>query len=255
MVIGVKQASEHAFDANVNNKEILNITSNDTLHVKMNTNDAYKNNAYRSGNSVRLVYNDNDEKIIYSSDIRLIVRSTKDSLASLRIEKSAEGSSYQQAKVRANNINYNYALNGNELLLDAFLTTAYENKFSDQEVELILYLPEGTTLYADDNTYSFHRNSSYHDDILDNGMEEHYLKIMHNEIMCSDCPDEDYEFKVNINDDDSRIRINDEGLEINTNDSSLKINEEGVNAESETVRVNINENGINITSEENNTVE
>ena len=255
IVIGVKQASEHAFDASVNNKETLNITANDTLRVKMASNDTYKNNAYRSGNSVRLVYNDNDEKIIYSSDIRLIVRSTKDSLAYLKIEKSAEGSSYQQAKERAKNINYNYALIGNELLLDAFLTTAYENKFSDQEVELILYLPEGTTLYADDNTYSFHRNSSYHDDILDNGMEEHYLKIMQNEIKCLDCPDEEYKVRVNINDNDSHIKIDDNGLEIKAEGSNLKIDDEGVKAESETVRVNIDENGINITSEDKDTVE
>ena len=255
IVIGVKQASEHAFDASVNNKETLNITANDTLRVKMASNDTYKNNAYRSGNSVRLVYNDNDEKIIYSSDIRLIVRSTKDSLAYLKIEKSAEGSSYQQAKERAKNINYNYALIGNELLLDAFLTTAYENKFSDQEVELILYLPEGTTLYADNNTYSFHRNSSYHDDILDNGMEEHYLKIMQNEIKCLDCPDEEYKVRVNINDNDSHIKIDDNGLEIKAEGSNLKIDDEGVKAESETVRVNIDENGINITSEDKDTVE
>ncbi|PWI30261.1 hypothetical protein DI383_07320 [Flavobacteriaceae bacterium LYZ1037] len=252
-VIGVKQASEHAFDANVNTKETLNITANDTLKVKMTTNDAYKNSVYRNSNSVRLVYNENDEKIIYSSDIRLIVRSTKDSLASLRIEKSAEGSSYQQAKERANNINYNYVLKDNELLLDAYLTTAYENKFSDQEVELILYLPEGSTLYADDNTYIFHRNSSYYDDILENGMEEKYLKIMNNEILCSDCPDED--FKIDINDNDSHIKINDKGIEIKSKGSNLEINDAGVNANSETMKVNIDENGINITSDDNHTVE
>ncbi len=259
IVIGVKQASEHAFDASANNKETLYITAKDTLKVKMTTNDAYKNSSYRSSNSVRLVYNDNDEKIIYSSDIRLIVRSTKDSLASLRIEKSAEGSSYQQAKQRANNINYNYVLNGNELLLDAYLTTAYENKFSDQEIELILYLPEGTTLYADDNTYSFHRNSSYYNDILENGMEEQYLEIMYNEIRCIDCPgediDEDYNVRININEDGSHIKIDEDGLEIKSDGSNLKIDDEGVKAESETVRVNIDENGINITSEDNDTVE
>ncbi|GAL71873.1 hypothetical protein [Jejuia pallidilutea] len=83
--------------------------------------------------------------MIYSSDIRLIVRSTKDSLASLSIEKTSEGSSYQIAKQRAEQINYNYALVGKELLLDAYLTTDFKHKFRDQEVHLILYLPEGST--------------------------------------------------------------------------------------------------------------
>ncbi len=251
VVISIKQASEHAFDASVSNKEVLYIASSDTLNLKMVGNDNYKKNIYRHGSSFRIVYDENDDKIIYSSDIRLIVRSTKDSLASISIEKNAEGSSYQQAKKRANNIIYNYELNGNNLLLDAYLTTKIENKFSDQEVEVILYLPEGTVLYADDNTYSFHRNSSYYNDILDNGMEEHYLQIIDDGVICLDCP-EDYKVKVDVSNDRTHLKIDETGLEIKTNDSSLEINEDGVKADGEEVKVNIDDNGIEITTEDDN---
>ena len=123
-IIGVKHASEHAFDAQVTKKELLNITANDTINLRMIGNDRYhksnSGNLYRN-NSFKLVHNENDEKMIYNSDIRLIVRSTKDSLASLSIEKNAEGSNYQVAKERAEQINYNYTLTNNELLLDAYL--------------------------------------------------------------------------------------------------------------------------------------
>ncbi|WP_223034112.1 PspC domain-containing protein [Hanstruepera marina] len=251
VVIGVRQASEHAFDASVTKKEVLNISASDTLNLKMVGNDNYRKGVYRHGSSYRLLHDENDDKIIYSSDIRLIVRSTKDSLASIGIEKNAEGSDYQLAKKRANNINYNYELKDNELLLDGYLTTKIENKFSDQEVEIILYLPEGSTLYADDNTYSFHRNSSYYNDILDNGMEEHYLKIIDDDVICSDCPDEDFHLKVDVDNDGARVKINDKGIEIKSTDSSLEINEDGVKANGEEVKVNIDENGIEITSEDN----
>ncbi|PNQ72214.1 hypothetical protein C1T31_12880 [Hanstruepera neustonica] len=247
-VIGIREASEHAFDASVTNKEVINIRANDTLNIKMVGNDNYRKDVYRHGSSYRLLRDENDDKIIYSSDIRLIVRSTTDSLASISIEKNAEGSDYQIAKKRANNINYNYKLVGNELFLDGYLTTKIENKFSDQEVEVILYLPEGSVLYADDNTYSFHRNSSYYNDILDNGMEEHYLRIIDDGVECMDCPG-DYKVKVDVGNDRTHVRLDENGLEIKTNDSNLEVNKDGVKANGEDVKVNIDENGIEITSE------
>ena len=249
IIMGVKQASEHAFDANIVNKTQLNITAKDTVFVKMAGNNNYyrskHGHLYRDTNGFKIVPDENDEKIIYSSDIRLIVRSTKDSLASLSIEKKAEGSSYIIAKKRAEAINYGFSLTNNELLLDAYLTTAFENKYRDQEVELILYLPEGSILYADDNTYSFHRNYSDYNDILDNGMEEHYLKIMHDDTKCLDC-DEDT-FDVNVNTE--TIKINEDGIEIRDNTDHVKINGNGIKVESDDVKVNIDKNGIDITSD------
>jgi phage shock protein PspC (stress-responsive transcriptional regulator) len=249
IVIGVKQASEHAFDASVTEKVTLNVTANDTLKIKMYGNDNYKKHISRNG-GFKLVYNEEDEKIIFSSDVRLIVRSTKDSLASIHIEKNAEGSSYQQAKERAKNIQYNYTLRNSELMLDSYLTTEYENKFSDQEIEIILYLPEGTSLIADENTHSFHSNTSRYNDILDNGMEGFLLKIIDNAIICEDCP-EDFNIDINVNNNNSRVKIDEDGIDIKSSDSSLEINQDGVKAESESVRVDIDENGINITSDGN----
>jgi len=249
IVIGVKQASEHAFDANISEKVELNITANDTLKIKMYGNDSYKKHIRRN-TGFELVYNEADEKIIFSSDVRLIVRSTKDSLASINIQKSAEGSSYKQAKERAKNINYNFNLRNNVLMLNSYLTTDFQNKFSDQEVEIILYLPEGTSLIADENTSSFHSNTSSYNDILDHGMEGYLLKIMDNSIYCEDCPSE-FNIDIDVNDKKSRVKINNEGVNIKSNESSLEINQNGVKAESETVRVDIDENGINISTEKN----
>lgn len=249
IVMGVRHASEHAFDANVVQKEQINITANDTVYVKMVGNDNYYRSKhgylYRDSNGFKIVPDENDENIIYSSDIRLIVRSTKDSLAALSIEKRAEGSSYALAKKRAEGIKYNYTLNNNELLLDAFLITDLKNKYRDQEVELILYLPEGSTLYAEENTYSFHRNTSGYNDILNNGQEEHYLKILYNDTKCLDCNDE--AFEVNV--DTEGVKINEDGIEIRDNKDHVEINSNGIKVESDDVKVNIDRSGINIKSD------
>ncbi|RSK39121.1 PspC domain-containing protein [Mangrovimonas spongiae] len=248
IIIGIRQASEHAFDANATKTETLQVTAQDTLYLKMQGNTLYSNSVYRNHTPYKLVYNEADEKLIYSSDVRLIVKSTKDSLASIRIEKTAEGNSYKAARERANDIDYSYLLSGNELQLNAYHTTAFKSKFRDQEVEVTLYLPEGLTLYADDNTYSFHRNSSYYNDILHNDMEEHYLKVMDDELQCLDCDDEDFEVNIDIKKKDKGVIINGDSLEIKGDKSLIKINDEGINAKSESVNVKIDDNGVNISS-------
>ncbi len=251
-VLGIRQVAEHAMEASVTEQKELMIQSTDTLRIKMANNPTYTKRFGRwSSDPFRLVYDENDQKLIYSSDVRLIVRSTKDSMASLGIEKIADARTYQQAKEFANNIDYGYELSGNTLLLDSYLTTDFDNKYHDQKVELILYLPEGTTVFADDNTYSYHRNSDRYNDILKNGMEEHYLKVIEDDMICLDCEDDDYKIKVRIDDDTRGIRIDDDGFEIKGDSGSLEIDDEGVRAKTEDVKVNIDEDGIEITSDDN----
>lgn len=190
-IFAIKQATETAYDADAITEETLNIRTGDTLKVKMVSNSIYEYDARRRG-GLNIKYNENDEKVIYSTDVRLIVRATEDSIAKIVIEKSAESSSYLNAKRKAEAIDYGYSFNNNTLALDAYLTTDFKNKYRDQEVTVILYLPVGTILYADTNTYSFHRNNSYHKDILNNGDEEKFLIIEKEGTHCLDCPEEEY---------------------------------------------------------------
>jgi len=233
VITGVKQATEHAFDAKVTVKEQLNVKANDTLKIKMMGNYSYGDYFNRHDNHYNITEEDNG-RTITSSDIRLVVRSTKDSLATIIIEKEANGSNYNVARTRAKNINYNYALVNNELQLNAFLSTDIDNKFSEQEVLIILYLPEGTVLYADDNTYSFHRNSSYYNDILDNGMEEQYLKIIEDDTECIDCINKDDEDEKEFIEEATEIIETITGETSSNEDKpevSLKIDEDGVDLE------------------------
>ncbi|MBO3116629.1 PspC domain-containing protein [Winogradskyella sp. DF17] len=223
IITGIKQATEHAFDANVTETAELNIKATDTLKLSMVSHDGFNNYFYRSRNDYQFLEKD-DGKTILSRNVRLIVRSTADSLASIQIEKEASGSNYEIARQRARNINYGYTLKNNKLKLDAFLTTSVDNKFSEQEVMVILYLPKNSILYADENTHSFHQNSSYYNDILDTGMEEHYLRVIEDDVECIDCSD----FSNISNDEVPEIKIKSEGEP----EVRIQINEEdGVNIE------------------------
>ncbi len=255
-VFAIKEVSEHVFDESVTIKTEMGITTNDTLFVKMSNKDnsyiSQSRRFYRNRGEFRIIFDENDNKKIYSSNVRLIFRSTKDSLAIVSIEKSADGNNYQKAKERANNIEYNYSFSGNELLLDPYLLTDFKNKFSDQYVKIIVYLPEGSIVYADINTYSFHRNSSSYRDILDNGFEEHYLKVIHNDVICLDCSrDHGSKKNIDIHNDDSSFKLDKDGLEIKNEDAHLKIDNKGLLGENENVKTTIDSNGISIKSKDN----
>ncbi|WP_339697536.1 PspC domain-containing protein [uncultured Marixanthomonas sp.] len=187
-ILGIKQATQRAYDGEDIAETVLPVKKGDTLQLKMRADSQYEYEAHRHG-GLELKYNENDERIIYSNDIRLIVRSTKDSVGKLLIERKAEGKSFLDAKKHAEAIEYNYSMENGVLLLDGFLTTGTDNKFHDQEVEITLYLPEGSILIANKNTYSYHRNDSRYEDILENGDEEKTLLILRDATQCIDCED------------------------------------------------------------------
>ncbi|MCG9972727.1 PspC domain-containing protein [Christiangramia crocea] len=249
-VIGISQATNRAFDGDVASTEKLNIMPTDTLFLRMRNNPEYTGRTWRSSD-FRIAY-DNGNKVIVGNDIRLIVKSTKDSLGKIEVVKSAEGKDIQDARTRAENIKYSTSLIGNELLLDSYFTSDSGYGYRDQEVQVTLFLPEGTTLYADENTSSFHRNTDYYGDILISGEEGHFLKIIENETSCEDCPEDTWEdseddtWDENSEDWDSsddfnaRVNINGEELNIKVNDEGLEVNDQKVD------RVRIDSNGIEI---------
>ncbi|GAB5399774.1 MAG: PspC domain-containing protein [Aureisphaera sp.] len=257
-IFGIRQATERAFDGEFTSEYALPVKAGDTLNLKMVSNENYEYDARRRGR-LTIEYDENDQKILYSTDVRLIVRSTSDSVGRLVIEKRAEGSDYLSAKERAQAIDYNYDFDGETLALNAYLTTDVANKLRDQEIEVIVYLPIGTILYADDNTYTFHRNDSYYRDILDNGDEEKYLIIEDGQTRCLDCPEEDEFDSTNGKERESWENDweEEDGFYVkDENGDFIKVNRNGVKIlDSDGDKIIIDKNGIDIeTTDDNDTL-
>jgi phage shock protein PspC (stress-responsive transcriptional regulator) len=247
VVIGIREASEHAINERTVQKNTLQIRANDTLRIKMSENDVYASNLHRN-DGFKIANNENGVKTIYRSDITILVKSTTDSVATISIEKSADGRNYEKAITRAKNINYNYIFNNNVLVLDSYLSTAIENKMSDQEVLVTLYLPINSVVYFDKNTKDF--LSYYDDNLVSSKYANHYLTITENDISCEDCIGEEFEeedFEIDI--DTPNVQINEDGIQIQSDENNIKIDSNGVKAESEKVKVNINSGGVSVKSE------
>lgn len=234
-IVGVQQATHRAFDGEHIVNQKLPVKPQDTLYLTMRNNPEYSSSIYRSGN-FKIKYDKNGDRIIYGTDINLIVKSTKDSLARIEIVKSAEGKDYKEAKERAKNILYTTEINNNELFLDSYFTSNAKYKYRDQEVKVSLFLPEGTTLFAAENTGTFQRGN-YMGNILNRGDTEKFLNISEDSAICEDCPeetwdeetedewDEEDDFNANINsgDENVSIKINRNGITVDKKSKTEKV--------------------------------
>ena len=230
-IFAAKEAAEFSREGEFTDTIELNIKTNDTLYVEMVNNEKYASNSYRR-NDFDIVFDDNDVKQIYSSDVRFSVRSTTDSIAYMKIVKDARGRTYQAARDRAEEIIYNFDYSNGKLVLDNYFLTNADNKFRDQEVTITLYMPEGSVIYSDESTRNY-RSWRYTSDIISNSKENHYLKIRYNDVECLDCENDD------------------KSIEIKGDDSSFEMNRDKIEYKDEEVKATIDSSGITIKATDN----
>ena len=83
-------------------------------------------------------------------------------------------------------------------------------------------------------------------------MEEHYLKVIEDDVICLDCTgDENFKVNINIKDEDSKFQIDGNGLQIKDADVNININSKGASGENDEVKATIDSSGISITTKDN----
>lgn len=232
--IGIKQASAFAIDGRVVHQENIVLQPTDTLHIKFIHNDYYAKNV-DDRNNFRITQDSANTDVIYSNEVRFEIKRTDEKLPYIKIEKEAKGKSLSEAKQRAEQIRYNYKIVGNQLILDNYLLSDLKNKFRDQEIEITLYLPEGTLFKADSSVQNYDRSD---DDFfnLHYSSDKYLYKVMDTNVKCLDCPADENDDVDNDEDEHTSVTINKNGVSI-TNDTNisnnndikeLKINKDGI---------------------------
>ena len=199
--LGIKQASDFAVNGRIIKKEILSIQPNDTLFVKFKHNDYYAKDINEHHNFM-LTQDSTNTNVIYSNQVRLKILKTDEKLPYLQIEKEAKGKSLSDARKTAQNIRYGYKIIGNQLILDNYLLTNFTNKYRNQEIELFLYLPEGTLLKPDRSIQDYDNS----DDSFFNlhfSSDTYIYKIEGSQVKCLNCPLNENEWNDVKNSDNS----------------------------------------------------
>ena len=235
---GIKQATEIAYDGKIVQKETLNLMPNDTLNIQFKFNDYYAKGFHY--NDFEVTQDENGNDIIYSNDISIELIYTDEAQPYLQIEKRAEGKSMTEAKKRAEKINYAFKFEGNKLILDNYFITDLKNKYRSQEVELFLYLPEGTIIRPDSSVQQFDQSGNHFFN-LHFSSDNFFYKVSKDQIKCLNCPIEENEYndvELNSTEDSitSTVTINRDGIHIKETNKTeekrdfngLEINKEGV---------------------------
>ncbi|ENG5660486.1 PspC domain-containing protein [Flavobacterium psychrophilum] len=239
IVLGIKEATQLAFDGKVVQKQSINISPTDTLFVKFKNNDFYSKDI-DNHDDFRLMQDEHGKEIVYSNNVSIEIMPTDEKLPYLQIEKLANGKTPDEAQKRAEKIIYNLKIEGNKLILDNYLLHKVKNRFRDQRVALFLYLPKGTYLKPDSSLRRYEETNGDYFSWNPESKNDVY-KVEDNKVKCTNCPANENEESDYEQDDDTNIRtpnvtINEDGISIK-NDTTissakdfkeLKINKDGI---------------------------
>jgi hypothetical protein len=158
-------------NASITEKKELGI-KNDTLYLEMNKED-FKNYTTKVGiNNMRILILDHKETLAGSP--RFTVKKSDDGTIKLLFNKSSKGNNNHSAKEYASEIDYNYKIEGNKLLLDPYFTINKSGKWRSQELEITLKIPDGKIIYLDDNLLPIIHNVCNTSDTWDGDMVDNF---------------------------------------------------------------------------------
>ncbi len=254
IVFGIREAAAHAYTGSTSEEtEITGVLPSDTLAIKLVSTDEYDYEKNMHMGDTFISYDDNGNKVLVSDDVRFRIRKSKDSLVRIQVRKEADGPSNREAKEVAEQIIYDYEVNGSTISFNDYLTTGGP-KFKDQEVRVNIFLPVGTILtYEQTNNRNWITTMNTDRDV--DNLEGYIWKMVENgELECQDCP----EYMESEAESENRININENGIDININENGekgkIKINENGIDIDvkdnGESFQMKVDENGVKIRANE-----
>lgn len=224
---GLDFASKYRYQGIDTQTNDIELIANDTLKISMVGNDTYQDTKYLKHNhNFNIVNVDGNEKV-YSTNVDFDIRKSNNDMAYIKIRKEARGRNYENANENAAKIEYQFNLNDSNLELDGYFLNDISNSFFDQEIDVILYLPEGATIYLDKSTRTFLDDVANKQNIYDRSMTNHYYVMGKNELDCIDCKtyngNKDEKVKLKIDEDSLNLNINTDDGEV-----EMKIDQNGV---------------------------
>ena len=168
----------------------LNLTSKDTLLLKMvNDDELYFQDKLRRSTK-RIKVEDNGVKKIYATNVKVSVEKSNTEEFIFKIRKVSEGRNKNKATENATKIDYRYSIKDSTLKLNAFFLSHLNHRSSDEIVYATIYVPENNILFIDTSTLSFlyrikNSNNLYHGDLTN-----HFFEMTEKGLNCTDCVNE-----------------------------------------------------------------
>ena len=238
ITIGVNQMMEYSTQGRVISKKELTMNPQDTLQIKFVHNDYYSNTV-NDQTDFRVVQNTANQRVIYSNHVELIIAKTDEKMPYLQVEKKAKGRDLGVAKEKSEKIEYGFKFENNQLILDNYFVSAFQHKFRDQEVQLILYLPESTKFKVDSSVEDYNDSDEDFFNLRTNSTDYIY-QVGNSKVDCLNCATTGSEFGDLMNDNEATLdtirevilKVNGKEIitseKVNAKTTSLKIDGNGI---------------------------
>lgn len=185
-IVGINFAKEFSHDAETNQTYQLDSTFRDTVKIRFVNNNLFSKDV-EDKCKFKIKLDSLKKEVLYSTNVQIHLKRTEKKTPYLIIEKTSKGRTFGDASKNSENIQYNFKIVNNEIVLDNYFITDPNNKFRNQEVNIYLYLPEGTIYYPNANVEDY---LGYDNDFDRNyGDEGNPYIVKNGELKCINCPD------------------------------------------------------------------
>jgi phage shock protein PspC (stress-responsive transcriptional regulator) len=155
----------------------------DTLYISI---DPAEKNAISPYNKQKDWYIDVNDIEAKLNAVEVSLAASKDDTLRIEVVKMARGSSYDKAAVRASNIDYNYRIEGNELILSPLIRIFKEDMYRMQQVEVKIWIPEGKVVYPDPSMRLILNNAPRKQRVKVDDMLGHYWRMIQHHLYSND---------------------------------------------------------------------
>ncbi|PRP66089.1 PspC domain-containing protein [Nonlabens agnitus] len=185
IMIGRIIASQ-AIDASVQKTEKFAVDASQPFSLDLTRTDRI-NSFNRNGVQFEFDEIDGQQYVKYYN-VKVATGSTTDSVARVELLFKSKGASFEEAKERAKLIQFEYKLTDSSFVGSDYFMLPQNGGFGDHDVELMVYLPEGTTARFNERFGERYRSYINNDAFrLGNNIEYTY-QIKDGKAVCLDCP-------------------------------------------------------------------
>lgn len=200
---GLDFGTSHSNYGDSTEKTELNIYPTDTLNLKMVNDDSiyYRHNLRRSSYKEEVEV---DGKIMaYASNIKVDVRKSTTNENYFIVQRESKGKSKSNAKANAKQMQYNFEIVDNTVILDAYFLSEYKNLWKDEEINITFFIAKDIAIYFDNSIKNFLHRVDNEQEIYDRDMGDHYFIMTDSTLSCTDC---EVEKEEENNDEDAEVK-------------------------------------------------
>lgn len=239
LISGIRIGLEFDDRSNYTKYHVLE-SPNEKLYLQVNSDEVYEALKDRDFNKKWMQYSEGN----IFTNVELDIRESDDGTVKIKRHIRSEGNTRRAARNNAENVEYSFSMKNDSLLsFNSYYVLPYGQKWRDQEVELTLYLPVGTSVYLEDNMVDIIYDIQNIDDYWDFDMVNHEWIMTKDGLKCADCPNSDSDY---FGDEEAEDEWEDEYEEVVPEDQDEieedNNEEEEMPADDSEVRLTENEN-------------